>query len=165
MMAKRKAKLGSKRTYRKSRIGKTNRVPKTRCSRKWTEAAFWAFIRSGLRRMSMRWRPIVMDALIAARRKSKSKRNPRLKWQFQCAICEKWKSRKYVQVDHIEPVGSLTCAEQAGDHINRLFCEVDNLQVVCRKCHKAKTDSQAKEKRRCDSKGLEEIRHKLGKKK
>ena len=141
-----KARMGGSRKRRKSRIGKTNRVPKTRASGTWTEAAFWGFIRSGLRRMSMRWRPLIQDALVAARRPSKSKKNPRLKWQFQCCECKKWKSRKYVEGDHVEPVGSFTCAEHAGDYINRLFCEIDGLRVVCKKCHRVKTNAHTKQR-------------------
>lgn len=132
---------------RKSRIGKTNRVPKTRCSGKWTEAAFFAFLRSGLRNMSRRWRPLVMDALVAARRPSQSKKNLRLKWQFQCCRCLKWKSRKNVEVNHRIPVGSFNCIEQAGEYIARLFCEVDELEVMCKRCHLQETADQRASKK------------------
>ena len=139
-----KARMGGSQKRVKSRIGKTNRVPKTRASKTWTEAAFWGFIRSGLRRMSRRWRPLVQDALNTARRPSQSKKNPRLKWQFNCAKCGGWFSRKNVEVDHIVEVGTLSCAAEAGAHIERLFCEVDGLQVLCKKCHARKTKAHTK---------------------
>jgi 5-methylcytosine-specific restriction endonuclease McrA len=141
-MAK-KAKLRSKPVRRRStRIGKTSRVPKTRCSGKWTEAAFLGFIRSGLRQMSRRWRPLVCDALNAARRKSKSKKNLRLKWQYNCAHCKGWFSRKNVEVNHIIPCGSMSKLEDLPGFVARLFCEVDNLEVVCKKCHLIETKKQ-----------------------
>lgn len=139
----RKAKLVRK-PYkrRKSRIGKTNRVPKTRCSGKWTEASFFGFLRSGLRNMSRRWSPLVQDALVAARRKSISKKNPRLKWQFQCARCGGWFSRKNVEVNHIDPCGSMNCLDDLPGYVARMFCEVDGLEVLCKKkCHAAHTKS------------------------
>lgn len=131
---------------RNSRIGKTSRVPKTRASGNWTEAAFWGFIRSGLRQMSRRWRPLVQDALIAARRKSRSKRNLRLKWQFQCAHCEGWYSRKNVEVNHIEPCGTLTKADDLPGYVSRLFCEVDGLEVLCKRCHAKHTKNLTKKR-------------------
>jgi hypothetical protein len=142
---------------RKSRIGKTNRVPKTRAGGKWTEAAFFGFLRSGLRNMSRRWGPLVQDALVAARRPSKSKKNPRLKWQFQCAQCKGWFSRKNVEVNHIEPCGSMNSFEDLAGYVERLFCEVDGLEVLCKKrCHAAHTKSIRKKsiKAKVTRKGL-----------
>ena len=141
MAKKARMKPTTKRT-RKSRIGKTSRVPKTRATGTWTEAAFFGFLRSGLRNMSRRWRPLIMDALIAARRPSKSKKNLRLKWQFQCCRCLKWKSRKNVEVNHRIPVGSFNSMDQAGEYISRLFCEVEYLEVMCKRCHLQETASQ-----------------------
>jgi hypothetical protein len=37
------------------------------------------------------------------------------------------------------------------DVINRMFCEKENLQVLCHECHKAKTQEE-KESRRAGSK-------------
>ena len=43
-------------------------------------------------------------------------------------------------VDHINPVVDPVDGHQGWDiYINRLFCETDNLQVLCKKCHDAKT--------------------------
>ena len=136
----------TKRT-RKSRIGKTSRVPKTRASGTWSEAAFFGFLRSGLRNMSRRWRPLVKDCFEAARRKSKSKKNLRLKWQFNCAICNGWFSRKNVQADHIVPCGSMSCLEDLPGFVSRLFCEKDKLRILCKRCHHKVTQTEAKTKR------------------
>lgn len=107
-----------------------------------TEAAFWSFIRSGLRQKSRRWKPIY-DCLNLAKRESKDKNNKRLKWQYQCAKCKKWHPRAEVSVDHIKPCGSLNKLEDLAQFVKTLFCEVDNLQVLCDKCH----DTKSKEDR------------------
>jgi len=103
-----------------------------------TKAAFFSFIRAGLRQKSRRWKPIY-DCLNAARRPSKDKRNKRLKWQFQCAKCKRWKARTEVTVDHIKPCGSLNSLEDLPNFVKTLFCEVDNLQCLCKTCHDKKT--------------------------
>ena len=113
-------------------------IPKTRNSGRWTEARYWGFIRSGLRRMSVRWGPI-QDALVDARRKNESD-NKRLKWEFQCSQCKGWFPRKEVEADHIEPAGSLKCLEDLPGFVGRLFCEKDGITVLCKKgCHIDKT--------------------------
>lgn len=122
------------------RIGKTNRVPKTRNNNQWTEAAFFGFLRSGLRKMSQRWPPLVQHALKAVRRPSQSTTNKLLKWEFQCAFCLGWWARKLVQVDHIIPCGKFTCFEQLADYARRLFCETGDLRILCKDCHKKRTE-------------------------
>lgn len=114
------------------------KLPKPRCSGTMSEAAFWSFIRSGLRQKSRRWKPIY-DTLAAAKRPSKSKTNKRLRWEYKCAKCKKWWAQKDVSVDHIKPVGSLRSAADLADFVLNLFCEVDNLQCLCTTCHDQKT--------------------------
>lgn len=107
-----------------------------------TKAAFFSFIRSGLRQKSRRWKPIY-DCLNAAKRPSKSK-NKRLKWEYRCAKCKKWKARADVTVDHIVPCGSLNTLEDLPMFVKTLFCEIDNLQILCDACHTAKTQKERK---------------------
>ena len=42
-------------------------------------------------------------------------------------------------VDHIHPAGSLNTAEDLPGFVERLFCEQDNLQVLCTACNDKKT--------------------------
>jgi 5-methylcytosine-specific restriction endonuclease McrA len=42
-------------------------------------------------------------------------------------------------VDHIIGAGSLNCAADLPGFVERLFCEQDNLQVLCTECHDKKT--------------------------
>lgn len=113
------------------------RVIKSRNSNTMSESAFWGWIRSSLRMRSRWWKPI-------SEAKQKAKRNckncGRQKFEYQCNKCKKWFPDKEVEVDHIIDVGSLRCKEDVGDFIERLFCEVDGLQVVCKVCHQEKTN-------------------------
>lgn len=123
-----------------SRVGKTDRVPKTRASGKWTEAAFFGFLRSGLRQMSRRWGPI-KTAELAGRRKYVGE-NVRQKWEYQCSDCQGWHMRKHISVDHIVPVGSLKSVEDLPGFVERLFCEVDGFRLLCDRCHKTRHEEE-----------------------
>ena len=43
------------------------------------------------------------------------------------------------------PAGTLTCGGDLPGFVERLFCEVDNLQVLCESCHDAKTKAERNE--------------------
>lgn len=129
-----------KRTPGKPKAPRKPKAPKTRCSGTMTEAAFWSFIRSSLRQKSRRWKPIY-DCLNAARRPSKSD-NKRLKWEYQCAKCKGWFSAKEVSVDHIIPAGSLKSGDDLKSFVAKLFCEQENLQVLCLPEHQEKTNRE-----------------------
>ncbi len=119
---------------------KRMKIPRTRAGGEWTEAQFWGFLRSGLRKMSQRFPPLARLALDACKRASQSD-NKRIKWEYQCVDCEGWFPRKKVQVDHIEPCGSLRSFEDVRGFVERLFCEPDGLRVRCEDCHNRRTQS------------------------
>lgn len=108
-------------------------IPKTRCGGRWREAQYWQFIRSALRRATVKYPPI-RDALERVKRPSQNADNKRLKWEYQCAACGLWYARKAVRVDHVYPVGSLLSYEDAPAYIARLFCEPEDLRVLCVDC-------------------------------
>lgn len=119
------------------KIIRKSRVVKTRNNGTMTESAFWSFIRSSLRRRTMVWKPI-------AQCKQNSKRaykgtNPRQKWEYQCNSCKQYFPDKMVTVDHINPAGTLTCANDLPQFVEKLFCEVKDLQTLCKHCHDEKT--------------------------
>lgn len=128
---------------RKKATKTTTRKPKavkTRNNGTLTESAFWSFIRSGLRQKSRWWKPITQCKLNAKR--TYKGPNKRQKFEYQCNSCKKWFAEKNINVDHIEPAGSLNCANDLPGFVERLFCEVDNLQVLCSVCHNTKTQNE-----------------------
>lgn len=123
---------------------KKSRVAKTRNSGTMTESAFWSFIRSALRNKSRWWKPIT-ECKQKARRPYTGP-NKRLKYEYQCNQCKGWYPEKQINVDHIIPAGTLTCSADLPGFIERLFCEQENLQVLCEKCHNKKTADEKENK-------------------
>lgn len=109
------------------------RVPRTRGGGRYTEAGFFGYIRAGLRAKFFRWGPR-FDVLAAAKRKA---RNPagRIKFEYECAICNNLFPQKQVEVDHIVPCGSLKTYEDLPGFVERMFVEEDGLRVLCKPCH------------------------------
>ena len=119
---------------------RATRAVKTRNAGTMTESAFWSFIRSGLRQKSRWWKPIT-QCKMKARRPYKGP-NKRQKFEYQCNVCEGWFPEKKINIDHIIPAGTLRCANDLPGFVERLFCEEDNLQCICEKCHDVKTKNE-----------------------
>lgn len=120
------------------RIIKTPRVPRTRNAGTMTESAFWSMIRSALRQKSRWWKPIAECKKLA--RRAHKGRNKRQKWEYKCNKCSKYYKSDEVNVDHIEQAGSLRKYDDLPGFVETLFCEQDNLQVLCKECHDEKTN-------------------------
>ncbi len=121
------------------------KVIKTRNAGTMTEAAFWSFIRSGLRQKSRWWKPITQCKLVSRRDyKGPLKRQ---KYEYQCNKCKGWFPEKKINVDHIVPAGSLNCAQDLPLFVETLFCEIDNLQCLCLNCHDIKTQKEKNKKK------------------
>lgn len=119
------------------------RVARTRAGQRWTESRFFSFIRSALRSAAMRY-PVKFDALNAVKR-SKPTGNPgKHRFEYRCAVCCKHFPQAEVAVDHIVPAGSLKSFDDLGPFAERLFCEMDGLQVLCKTCHQIKTNAERK---------------------
>ena len=116
-------------------------VEKTRAGGQWTEARYKSFIRSALRSAWMRWPP-----------NHNTKKQAKIRYGvYQCAgykvkpheakasVVIDGKRKNNVFTDHIKPVAG------NGDFntiIANLFCETDNLQVLCKSCHDIKTKDE-----------------------
>lgn len=142
---KRKAPAAKKET--KSRA----RTPPLAVWPDWTEAKYWAFLRSALRSAYNKW-PAKWAVLKEAKRPYTGQ-SKQQKWEFQCAGCGKWFKQKDVSVDHMIPAGALSCYEDLVPFVTKLFVGVEGLQVLCTKqCHAVKTaeernaSKEAKEK-------------------
>lgn len=91
------------------------------------------FAKGALRRASMMWRPIS-----EARRLARKAPN-----QYMCAICKGLFKDKEVQVDHRNPVVDIKDGWQGWDsYIDRLLCDVDELDVLCKTCHSVKSSHE-----------------------
>ena len=133
---------------------------KTRCSGQWTEAKFKGFIKNNLRAATRKWEPIQRcrkDANVA-------------RGLYECALCkehvpptiydeDKKKRVKNIAVDHIVPVIDPEVGfTNWDDVIESMFCEVDNLRLLCTACHKRVTaeESEVAKQRRAKEKTNEE---------
>lgn len=116
--------------------------PKTRCNNQWTEARYRSFIISALRQATRRWAPI-----------SQTQKDARVsRGVYKCAGCgehvpasikEGTKRVKNVFVDHIEPIVDPEVGFVSWDeYIERMFCEQDNLQLLCKACHDVKSTEE-----------------------
>ena len=121
----------------KKKTTRRTATPKTRNAGTMTDSAFWSFIRSALRQKSRWWKPIT-ECKMKARRAYKGPLK-RQKFEYQCNNCKDWFPEKKINVDHIIGAGSLNCSTDLPGFVERLFCEQDNLQVLCTECHDKKT--------------------------
>jgi len=79
---------------------------------------------------------------------------------YPCAECNELHMGKNTQVDHIEPVVPLNipvkhaCLDMI---IARLFCDISNLQMLCKICHKVKSKEENTKRR--EWKSAKKIKH------
>jgi len=112
----------------------------------WTEARFNSFVTSILRSGSRRWGPKYTTLHSAKVGKQLNKLTGRIAEHYQCMACKQLFPASQIQVDHIKPIGY---NKSWDEFINNLFCEADNLQVLCKPCHKIKTNKEkAKQKKK-----------------
>ncbi len=74
---------------------------------------------------------------------------PRVKKWSICPICQKPTARYQLEVDHIEPVVPLDSSfdEMSWDTlVDRIWCQIENLQAVCIPCHTEKSSQEMKER-------------------
>jgi len=110
----------------------------------WTDSRYFGFIRSALRKASVKY-PLKFKTLQACRRPY-SGEDKRTKWEYQCNSCKGWFKTKEVNVDHIKPAGTLRTFDDLPEFVSTLFCSSDNLQVLCTQCHDIKSKEERKKK-------------------
>ena len=109
------------------------RVPRTRNNNTMTEAMFFQWLRSKLRRASMYWKPISQarkDAQVPYKGPNK-----RRKYSYVCADCRKEFAATSIKVHHKIDAGGLNSFSDLAGFAERLFVEKDGLVVLCLKCH------------------------------
>lgn len=104
---------------------------------------------SQLRRLTLRYPPafnyINSKKIVYYIKSKKGKDLKRVK--FNCDKCGKQNlKRSEVNLDHKIPVVSSTGFEDIGVFLERLFCDISNLWLICLSCHSEKTQSENKER-------------------
>lgn len=116
---------------------------KKRNGGEWTEARFRSFITSALRAASRRWPPESKALKEAFVGKKVNARTGKMAMHYKCAACKKHFVQADVQIDHIDPVVDPKKGFISWDvFIERMFVEMHGLQILCRPCHKIKTDEE-----------------------
>jgi len=127
-----------------------------------TEGAFNSFTKSMIRQKTRRWKP-KYDVKKEARHPVKlqsttilanGKRSEKLVYYSLCNGCGEIVPEATATVDHIKPIVNPKTGMiiiKSGEHKGRVdwnpviygaFCEADNLQVLCKTCHDAKTKEE-----------------------
>ncbi len=116
--------------------------PKTRCMGQWTESKYVNFIKNILRQGSRKWAPI-HEVMKQANVKRGFYLCNSCKEEVPTTIKIDGKRYKNVLVDHVEPIIDPDVGfTNFDDFIEGLFCETDNLQVLCKSCHDRKTKEE-----------------------
>lgn len=74
----------------------------------------------------------------------------KVKTWCRCAECKKPEAKSYIVVDHILPLIPLDKAfddMSLDEVVDRLWCDIKNLQPLCASCHSAKTKAENKLRR------------------
>lgn len=113
----------------------------------WTQGRFNTFIKGVLRTGTRKWAPKYECINAAKRGKRVNSKTGRVAEHYECASCEKLFPLKDVAVDHIEPVVPVTGFVSWDDVIHKMYCNSDNLQVLCSDCHKLKSKEEAAQRK------------------
>lgn len=115
----------------------------------WTFAKWKNFLISSLRAAMRRWPPKWKALNNAKVGKQPNKHTGRMAEHYSCASCGGVFIAKEVQVDHINPVVDPDYGFIDWEtYLDRMFCEEENLQVLCKGCHKVKTNEERKQRKK-----------------
>ena len=129
-------------TKRKKKVEKPRKsAEKPRNGGLWTEARFNSFVTSALRGAFRRWQPKYTCLKQSFAESRINKKSGRMAKHYLCTTCGNSFHQKEVQVDHIVPIGKGLSWNR---FIEALFCEAENLQVLCKVCHKEKTKNESR---------------------
>ena len=115
----------------------------------WSNAKFRGWIISLLRRGTMRWPPRNQCLANAKTKKKRNKKTNRLAQHYRCNGCKKEFPLREVCVDHIQAVVSTKEGFTDFDkYIERMYCSIEGLQVLCKTCHDKKTTEERKKRKK-----------------
>lgn len=113
----------------------------------WTSSRFTSFIKSALRAASLKWPPrwqVLKEAFVGIKENTKTKRKAK---HYKCAKCKKDFPTSEVEVNHkvsVVPFEGITSWDIV---IERMFCEADGLEVLCKPCHKTVTQQEREQRK------------------
>lgn len=105
----------------------------------WTLARWKAYIVGVLRSGTQRYPPKYETLNAAKTVKKVNAKTGRIAQHYKCAECLTDFPLKEVQVDHIKPIVGPEGFTTWDDYIPALYCQKDNLQVLCKEDHARKT--------------------------
>lgn len=115
----------------------------------WTVSRYNNFIRSLLRKGTTRWGPKQQAFKLASVGKKINVLTGRLAEHFTCAGCGGEFPRSVCSADHIDPVVDPERGFQTWDeYIERMYCEVEGFQILCKGCHDSGKTAEEREKRK-----------------
>lgn len=110
-----------------------------------TESSFMSYIRGGIRRGIWNRHPVKLEYIKANRERipnpkpENALRYPEV-WGGRCALCGELHGEKNLEVDHRTGNHSLRSMDDLRAFVEGMACITkDDLQLVCRECHKIKT--------------------------
>lgn len=135
---------------------------KTRAGGRWSEARYRSFIISLLRNGTRRWAPLG-DVEKEARTRRGFYRCAGCKEEVPASTKVNGKRVKNYAIDHITPVVDPEVGFEGWEiYIERMYCERDNLQLLCKSCHDDKSTRErniATERRRREKlEGVQPVR-------
>lgn len=113
-----------------------------------TESAFCSFLRGGIRRHLWSKNPVKLQFMNENRRKvvntnPKSNKHRPYVWGFVCESCNKEFTGTHCEIDHKKGGHSLKKVEDIQSFVESIvFIRKEDLSVLCKPCHKAKTYSE-----------------------
>ncbi len=119
------------------------KVCKPYCSGTMTSAAFRGWILSALRNLTRKWKPANDAWKLNVRPNTSGIGRHRI--EHQCAHCLAWHPKKTkqnkfgIELDHIKPIGGLSCFSKLEQWIVNAFVEIKDYQKLCTTCHAEKT--------------------------
>lgn len=113
----------------------------------WTQSRFESFVKSVLRAGSRKWPPKYEVLNEAKCGKRINEESGRMAEHYICSACGGAFPAKSVVVDHIEPVIPTSGFTEWDSVIHRMYCSVENLQVLCKECHRKKSKIENEERK------------------
>ena len=113
----------------------------------WTASKWKGWIISLLRKGTIRYPPrneCLRNAFVDRR---VNPNTGRMAKHYRCASCLEVFPLKQVCVDHIESVIPTTGFTTWDDYIQRMFCSVEGLQILCVECHAMKSSEENRQRK------------------